>query len=276
MWLLLACQPDPAPATPTDTSTDDAVETAPEVMVEIPAASLSAEAVAEAIESVFVRGIPSPLLPRRAYLEAFAGRDDDCPGGAGYNLPGLFQGCTAESGWLYAGVAEYDGSIEPDEVRDFSLLADCYLIDPDGHWFVAAGELLLEHSGDASGGSMVAEMSGTYSFVEAGGWMEPDGAGAVLAMAVQWDSFGWQLTLTGSVTDGATAVRLDSLSARSGECEGVPIGSYGLRGAGGYWYTLTADDCGCGVVTYADGSTLGEACVDLSDAASDLIESVRQ
>lgn len=276
MWLLLACQPDPAPAPPTDTSSTEAAEPAPEVVVEIPAPALSAEAVAESIEAVFVSGMPSPLLPRRTYLESFDGRDSDCPGGGGYNLPGAFQGCTAESGWLYAGVAEYDGSIELDEVRDFSLLADCYMVDPDGNWFVAGGELLLEHSGDANGGSMIAELSGTYSFAPAGGWMAPEGAGAVLSQTAHWDQFGWQLTVDGVVTDGTASVRLEALSAGSGECDGAPVGTYGLRGEGGYWYTLAGEECGCGMVTWADGSQLGEACVDLSEAAAGLIDSVRQ
>ncbi|MDG1480131.1 MAG: hypothetical protein P8R54_11105 [Myxococcota bacterium] len=279
MWLMLACQPDPSPAPPSDTSTISSSETAepaPEVVVEIPAPVLSAEGVAAAIESVFVSGMPSPLLPRRIYLESFAGRDSSCPGGKGYNLPGAFQGCVAESGWLYAGVAEYDGSVDPDDLRDFSLLADCYMIDPDGNWFVAAGELLLEHSGDENGGMLHAELSGTYSFAPAGGWMAPAGAGAVLSQSAAWDHTGWQLAIDGVVTDGTTSVRLEDLSVSSGECAGVPSGVYGLRGDGGYWYTLAGEDCGCGMVTWADGSQLGEACVDLSAASAGLIEAVRQ
>jgi hypothetical protein len=280
MWLLLACQPEPTPATPVeddsrDTASDEGGDV-PEVIVEIPAASLSAAAVAQTIEGVFASGLPSPLLPRRTYLEAFSGRDSDCPGGDGYNLSGAFQGCTAASGWLYAGVAEYQGAVDPDVLRDFSLLADCYMVDPDGNWHVAAGELLFVSDGDGSGGSMLSEISGTFSYAPAGGWMEPEGSGAVLTMEAQWTDTGWSATLDGSVTDGTSAVRLGALSAGSGQCGGVPVGAYKLRGEGGYWYTLTADKCGCGMVTYADGSELGEACVDISAALLDLLDEVRQ
>ena len=275
MWLLLACQPDPVPVEPTpDTSTVS--DTVPEVAVEIPAATLSAEEVVDAIESTFDAGMPSPLLPRKAYLEAFSGRDDNCPGGAGYNLSGAFQGCTADTGWLYAGVAEYSGSVDPDELRDFDLLADCYMVDPDGNWFVAGGELLFEHNGNQHGGSMLAELSGTFSYAGAGGWMAPEGAGAVIAMEAQWTETGWSLILDGVATDGTNSVRLEALTANSGLCGGVPVGAYGLRGEGGYWYEVAADECGCGMVTYADGSELGEACVDLSAAVSDLLDAVMQ
>ena len=279
MWLLLACQPDPAPADPiqTDTSAEETAptDTVPEVTTEIPAAELTAEAVAATIEGVFDTGMPSPLLPRKAYLESFSGRDENCPGGWGYNLSGAFQGCTAASGWLYAGVTEYQGSIDPDEVSSFSLLADCYMVDPDGNWFVAAGNLLLERSGSSEGGSMLAEISGTYSYDGAGGWMAPAGAGAVLEMEANWADSGWSLRLDGTVTNGSESVRLEAISAGSGQCDGIPVGAYGLRGAGGYWYELSAEECGCGMVTYADGTELGEACVDLSGALNDLITAMR-
>lgn len=279
MWLLLACQPDPVPAapTPTDTSAEDTalVDTVPEVTAEIPAPALSAEAVVATIEAVLDSGMPSPLLPRKAYLESFAGRDENCPGGWGYNLSGAFQGCTADSGWLYAGVAEYEGSVDPDEVSSFSLLADCYMVDPDGNWFVAAGNLLLDRSGSSNGGSMVAEISGSYSYAGAGGWMAPEGAGAVLEMAAGWTDSGWSLELDGTVTNGTDSVRLEAISAGSGQCGGNPVGVYGLRGTGGYWYELVAGECGCGMVTYADGTELGEACVDISTPLNDLIAAMR-
>lgn len=279
MWLLFACQSDPMPADPlpTDTSAEESTlaDTVPEVTTEIPAAALTAESVAATIEGVFAAGMPSPLLPRKAYLEAFDGRDENCPGGWGHNLSGAFQGCTADSGWLYAGVAEYQGSAQPDEISDFSLLADCYMVDPQGNWFVAAGNLLLERAGNSSGGTMVAEISGTYSYAGAGGWMAPAGAGAVLEMEASWTDSGWSLDLDGTVTNGTDSVRLEAISAGSGQCGGIPVGVYGLRGAGGYWYELLAGECGCGMVTYADGTSLGEACVDLSIPLNDLITAMR-
>ena len=279
MWLLLACQPDPVPAAPipTDTAVEETApaDTVPEVTTEIPAAALTAEVVIETIEAVFDTGMPSPLLPRKVYLESFSGRDENCPGGLGYNLSGAFQGCTADSGWMYAGLAEYQGSIDPDAVSSFSLLADCYMVDPDGNWFVAAGNLLLERAGNSNGGTMLAEISGTYSYAGAGGWMAPEGAGAVLEMEANWTDSGWSLNLDGTVTNGTDSVRLEAISAGSGQCDGIPVGVYGLRGASGYWYELIAGECGCGMVTYADGTQLGEGCVDISGALSDLVAEMR-
>ena len=281
MWLLLACKPDPAPATTPETSTDTstvedtafAADTVPEVTQDIPAAALSAEAVIAAIEDTFADGMPSPLLPRKSYLEMFQGRDDNCPGGQGYNLPGAFQGCTSDDGWLYAGIAEYEGPTDPEIEGNFGMLADCYMVDPDGNWFVAAGEMLFDKKGDLNGGSVTAEISGTWSYAPAGSWMAPEGAGAVLEISAEWSDYGWSIALDGSATNGTNHVRLEMLSMSNEACSGAAVsGRYELRGADGYWYSIDATDCGCGSVTWADGSVLGEGCVDLTSAMSTLLE----
>lgn len=243
------------------------------VEVERPPPGLAADDVASALTSTFAAGIPEPTLPRRQYLSVFDHRDERCPGGQGVNLPGHFAGCHAESGWIYAGLAEYTGAREVDVLDDFHLLADFTVTDAAGRPFVGGGELDFDLERSGQGLTWTGRVAGTWSWAAADAWMLPEGAGAMLDLTVTQES-GWTVSLDGTVTDGTHATRLDDVTGASNTCGGAPTGRFGLRGEGGYWYWLDAD-CGCGPVTFdgaADGP-LGEACVDLDLAA--LTEVVR-
>jgi hypothetical protein len=233
-----------------------------EVRPEVPAPSLDAAGVAAAIDRATASGLPEPLLARETYLGIFAHRDPGCPGGQGTNLPGRFEGCTAESGWLYAGLAEYSGPPEVPIVDDFHLLGDFNVRDAAGRWFIGGGELELEVTRSAGTVTWVGDVSGTWSYAGGPGWMQPDGAGGVLQLTVERADPAWSVSVEGGMTDGTEAVHLAGVQANSGQCDGAVSGTLSLRDTSGYWYVLAAD-CGCGPVTWADGSTLGEACVGL-------------
>jgi len=73
------------------------------------------------------------------------------------------------------------------------------------------------------------------------------------------------------MTDGTHAVYVSGLRATSTACDGAPTGTLELRDPSGYWYRLEAS-CGCGPVSWADGSVLGEACVDVDlSSLADLV-----
>ena len=274
LLLLSACTPEAVPRGPDDSDgawTDTTDTPSPEVEVEIPAPTLSAEAVGMAITETLAAGIPSPLQPRTVFLSLFAHRDPSCPGGESFTLPGRFQGCTADSGWLYAGVATYEGPIEPGDLRSFSVLGDCYIVSPDDDWFIGAGNLDYTVEGGGGGGQWRGRISGRWSFPLAEGWMTRPAAEATLESSVAWDGDRWELLVTGSLSDGTRALLLTELVATRQGCGGAPSGSIGLRGEGGYWYTLDLD-CGCGTVTYADGQILGETCIDIAAPIAALAE----
>lgn len=279
--LLLSCLPSPEGSlsrtpVPVEVEADTGPHTdtaAGRVDVPRPSPDLDAQGVAAALSAAFAAGIPEPLLPRRAYLASFDGRDPNCPGGDGYSLQGRFQGCVAESGWTYAGRAEYTGPTDIDVVGDFHLLGDFQVQDPAGHWFIGGGELDLSITQEGPRTAWAARIAGTWSYPGGEAWMVPEGTGAMLDLDVVSENGRWTIALEGTVTDTEHAIRLRDVRATDGECGGAPTGEFGLRGEGGYWYWFAAD-CGCGPVRFDDGSELGEACLDLGSSLSDLAAAV--
>ena len=268
--LLLACSGSPAPGAGAPAATGDGAtggatgdDTASgELRLDVPAPNLDAAGVAAAIDAATAAGLPDPLGARATYLGIFDHRDSRCPGGQGATLPGRFQGCTADSGWLYAGLAEYTGPPEIAVIDDFHLLGDFNVRDADGRWFIGGGELELEITRTGDSLSWVGDVSGTWSYAGGPAWMQPEGAGGVLQLVVERADPQWSVAVEGGVTDGSAALHLAGVQAQSGQCDGAASGSLSLRDPSGYWYTLAAE-CGCGPVTWADGSALGEACVAL-------------
>jgi len=252
-----------------DTSAGDTDEE--EVVVDIPPPELDAAGVASAIQETLAGGLPNPMRTREVYLSMFAGRDDRCPGGGQPSLPGRFEGCWSESGWFYAGYAEYAGSEDPAVTEEpFTLLADGHMIDGDGGVFVAAGE--LAYDAEPSSSRWEGSLTGTWSYDLADDWMGGDAAGGVLTFEASASAGDWRLEVDGSVAGGAHPIVLHDVTVASDDCGAATTGSVRLRGAEGYWYTLSLDDCGCGPVSYDDGSILGEACVALAEAARPLAQ----
>ena len=283
--LLAACEPAPAPAAPASTedtsasaSEDSAAsglvdDTGPTgVEVPVPAPAWSAAEVAARITDALGAGIPEPMTARAEFMSLFAHRDERCPGGGDISLPGRFQGCTAASGWLYAGIATYAGPDDPRDLNDFAALADGYIISPDGDWFIGAGELEYAVQGGQDGGPFVWEGSirGRWSYPLAEGWMRDEEASASLDLTGAGDGTVWQVTADGALHLGGADVLLSAVSAQSFACGGEPSGLLALRDPSGYRYTL-ALDCGCGTVRWADGSDLGEVCISAAAPLADLV-----
>lgn len=264
--LVLGC------ATPADSTAAPAADTAPadtaaaevpEVSVEIPPPAWSAEEAAARISATFAQGIPEPVTVRAQIFALFENRDPACPGGVDYTLPGSFTGCLTKTGWRYAGVLTYGGPITPDVLDDFTVLADSYIISPDGEQFIGAGDLeYAVEDGDPVQWSGL--ISGQWSYPPASGWMRDDQGSAVLTMHATSSEGGWSVTLNGGIYLDGVALRLVDLSADSKACGGAPTGQLELRDPSGYAYTLDAE-CGCGTLRWADGSELGEVCVSAAE-----------
>lgn len=265
--------PEPEPQ-PTETGSPEPDTGMPTVEIDPPAPSLDAASVATSIAAALSLGIPEPLTARRAYIDALAHRDAFCPGGGDLSIIGEWAGCTAESGWQFAGYTEYTGSTSPEAVDDFHLLADFRFLDPAGHRFVGGGELDLVLSTDGGDRSWTSQVSGTFSYAEAPGWMSPEGASATLQTTGSWAGSTWALSLDGAATDGVHALHLQAVTASNETCDSQASGVISLRDTSGYWHTLSLD-CGCGEVRYANTTDLGEACVDISAVLADLALGMR-
>lgn len=270
-WLLLlacvATDPRTAPAdsgSGTDTGDGAGGSTGP-LEVAIGAPALDADGVAAAISAVAQGGLPDAAEVQHTYVDLLeATGADTCPASPGLSVLTAFGGCTSElNGWFWAGITEYDGG-GPGPTTPYTLLGDLQMETPEGERFTAAGQISFELSGSPEASTWSLDYSGTFSWPDAEGFMALPGASAVLWADGAWSEESWELALEGSLTDGQDAIYVQDLHAGAMGCEGQPAATFGLRGEGGYWYTLAATDCGCGEVSWADGSVLGEACVDMA------------
>lgn len=284
LLLLVACSgaPDDAPtvAQPPDTESSDPTQPVDDgpVDVDIPSPSWDADEVAVQLAAAFASGMPDPFSPRDTYVDFFTHADEDCPNSEQpYHLPGDYEACTTADGTVFFGHGEYQVDIDAEATDSFYLLGDFYMLDQDDARFDGAGEVLYTNvpleTGDAD---LIFDlfMSGTWGYEAATDWMsEP-------TSLVLWSYGIWARgaaigTFDGTLTIGEHALFLQDLSFDTGTCsDGTPVrGSMALRDPSGYWYDLSfPGSCDpCATVTWADGTELGEACVDFSFTPTDLL-----
>ncbi len=267
---------DPQPSVPLDTAepeSESAQDDGP-LELEVPPAELTATEVASAISTLGSAGLPSPVEVQEVYLWRLDGRSGDCPQGSEANVTTPFGGCVAADGWIWSGIAEYAGEPpeSPETPKSFALLGDLEVTSPEGDRLVLGGQISLEL--DADSDTWATDYAGTWSWSLADGWLGLAGASAVYSAAGSRQDGTTTLTLDGSFHDGSLSVRLDEVVVSSAVCGGEPVGRFELRDASGYWYVLDGQDCGCGPVGWADGTTLGEACVSLAAPLADLAQAM--
>jgi len=281
MFLLLslgcvapAAPTDPQASVPADTAEAESTQDDGPLEIEIPPAELSAAEVASAISALGSAGLPSPVAVQEVYLWRLEDRSGDCPQGSEANVTTPFGGCVAADGWTWSGIAEYAGELPetPEVPKSFALLGDLEVTSPEGERLVLAGQISLEL--DADSDTWAIDYMGTWTWSLADGWLGLPGASAVYSAVGSTTDGTTTLTLDGSFHDGSHAVRLDEVAVSSVACGGEPVGRFELRDASGYWYALDGQDCGCGPVTWADGSTLGEACVSLEAPLAELAQAM--
>lgn len=237
-----------------------------QVSSELPPSDLTAVDIENQINTLMGFGVVEPVLARDSYLWLQSQGDLECPGDSPFQLMGIIEPCTSDSGYTYSGITIMRGGTGPLAFPDsFTLLADCYIIDPDGNRFVGAGELKYQSWGDVATGGIGVTSEGIWSYPNAEGWVGVDNSVWLDAIA-SWRDGGseWYVKLDGATTLNGTSVYYDEVYV-SHDC----LGGWGLiqlRGEHGYWYDLPLKgDCsGCAEVGYGS-TTLGEACLNTAE-----------
>lgn len=279
-FLATACTPETAPvgldtaaveaADPTEPVDDGPAE------LSAPVPSWTAEELAAEVSTAFEGGLPDPFLPRDLYVSMFDHADEDCPTSElPYHLPGDYEGCSTEDGTFFFGHGEYQQDVDAEALESFYLLGDFYILDPLSQRFDGAGEVLYSVVPGTGSVDVRFELliSGTWGYPGTEGWMS-EGMSLALWTYGVWDHGEAIGTLDGSVQLGDLPLFMDDLSFDPGNCEDRPIrGQLRVRDPKGAWYTLDfGGECtGCAEVIWADGSSLGEACLDLHDTPAALL-----
>lgn len=248
------------------------------VMVDTPEPAWQAEELELALNAALQGGLPDPYLPRQAYEAMFADHaDGSCPGGEGMNLPGDYEGCTAEDGSFFFGHGELALEAEPGALESFYLLGDFYMIDPEGQRFDGAGEVL--HATYDDGEFLLFEtlVTGTWSYGPAGSWMSSPSSMSLWVFGDHWGDK-YHGTLHGSVELDGLPIFFDWVNFQSLSCPASAMeGGIQIRDPSGYWYQIHLDSSsycnGCGTLYWADGTNLGEVCPDFGDSLEVLMSS---
>ncbi len=230
-----------------------------------PAASWTADEVADSAARTLSEGLPTPLELSDTWKQLMdAGRDFSCPP-SGYDLVDGDKGCTSTTGWRYNGYAEHtEEGGNSGESYHLSMATDAYIIDGDGEIFSAGLEVELNIDGGPKRGFDL-NMAGTTDYPAADGWLERG-----VDMLLGCDGFlggeGLSMQCLGGFSlVGEGALFLNTVIWEPG-CEGG--GELLVREDSGYWYSIDLDCGGCGEVTFDGRESVGEACVDLSALAA--------
>ncbi|HND30633.1 MAG TPA: hypothetical protein PLA94_11570 [Myxococcota bacterium] len=249
----MACQVAPDSIVPDSPTVAD---TGARTEVEPPPASLEPGEVEAAMIQALSGGLPRPKEAVDAFGRILiAGDDGRCPNSGGYTITESFTGCHSEKGYIYAGLTIYTDSTND----DFSFLGDCYVIDPDGDIFQAAGE--LEQATDPADHSFAIKLTGTWGYAKEEGWLS-----SVPSLALWLEGDADHLVANGGWSTPAAILYFEGFQSGS-SC--AHAGLLKLQDPQGAWYTLDygADCDACGALSYA-GQAMGEICVPVEEAAT--------
>lgn len=267
MWTLtalVACT-DSTPDTETPVAIDTGTWTPPTHESLEP--EMSPEQAVTTIEAHFSEGLPSPHVARAQYMAFMAQGDEVCPASEtrlnDTKVP--LDGCVAESGYGYGGIAVLL-PVEDEGAQGYTLYGDFQLTDPEGHVFEAGGVVGLHLSEIDYTRTALVELTGSWVYPPSTEWLG-EGYSGTLSLRYREGQENEALSVEGGWQTTESSVYSAGLLLDTKLCaDGAAQGSVEVRDPSGGWWTLTYDDTcsGCAELTWADGSSAGAHCPDLS------------
>lgn len=246
MLLLLACHDDPAVESAT-TQHDSAGQGF--VMPDPPAPTWDADEVSGRIEAA-LPFLPDPLSAQSEYIEALMQGDPECPVlFEGWSMLSALQGCTASSGWVYAGLGSW---FVMEEDGDYSLGADFLITSPEGEEFLGTG---IAQYMDRADDQWDIALWGQWHWPLAEGWLKD-----VTSLLMQIHRQGNRADFQGGWTGPYGSFYFRGLQADLDQCV-TTMGEIEVRDDEGFWYALTWGGGGCAQLSY-EGQPMGESCYD--------------
>jgi hypothetical protein len=222
----------------------------------------TADEAAAALDAALADPFPMPQAVFQAYTAVLGQGDEGCPG------PELtfeaILGCTAESGWWYAGIAGYDqsnGEGGNDAMLRDSLYADMQALSPTGQRF-AVGGAVFQHLWDAPDGvrTYVGWLEGIFIYTN-GSMMDP-AIDALIRYDVREEADGRRVvTIDGAVGHLGHHLEFDEVVMGGDTCPDGAVGRVAIRDETDHWYAIDlGEHCdGSGEVTFNGNTSLGVA-----------------
>lgn len=262
----LACQ-----ASPDDSVQAEAPAGTPFTAPELHPIWTSAEA-QEHAQAALDLGWPAPGVLADTFWGLVADYGDAvCPGEDALSTPNL-QGCTADSGATFAGLAVWNYMTDTPTTQDWILSGDLVIVTPDGREFVGGGSAGARAQVQGGTTRVSTDVRGTWRFEGADAWLGEGVSDVFRAMGEITDARS-QVLLDGVVGVGTAAMDLREVALASDVCDGHAIGVMAVRDPSGGWFELDSTDrCdGCFDVTWA-GEPVDDICLDLRPATTELVE----
>lgn len=261
------------PARGGDTSTPAAEDTASMVYsTDDPEPVWSAQDFQEILARVLGRGTPSPAIISDAYVQIMAQGDEDCPGG-GTDMQTDPEGCEADSGYRYAGIAWFNYAV-PQEINgvevamNYSHGGDFEILTPEGERFAGAGGIAyLSELKDGVVTIGKVDIHGSWIATYRQDWLG-DGFSGVYTVSLTTDMAStFDFVLDGGISVGDVDMYFESATWDTSDgCEGSFTGALSLRDDRGYWTRWEVTDaCSvCGELVFHGDQSLGEMCLDIN------------
>ncbi len=237
------------------------------------AAPMTAAEVEQALNAALALGIPHMGEIFSRYYDLMVLGDETCPGSALVGGFEVFGSCTAASGVVFSGVSsleETDGRVYADDewvAGEYSIRtspADYVITRTDGTALEAGGFIQFQRTPDGDIHRWTVGIEGSWRDTAATGWLGEGISAGILMGGTARPGEAGKLDLDGSYSVGSAALTFDTVVIEARECpDGIERGSLSLRSGGGALVTVDFSTCSeCGVAALADGTALGEVCID--------------
>jgi len=228
-----------------------------------------------AIETALGDGFPDVWTLHDIYMEMLSHGDETCPGHETYIDDTWLYGCTADSGYWFAGVSEYwlrSQTLETAEIESWVIAGDFEFRDPQGHSLAVGGGITAKYwrELDSPSTGYFTQIQGTWIREGGGGWLEEGVSGSIETTMTHSETDD-EIWLSGAVGFSGIQLYTSQLqTARS--CDWGLTGALSVRDPSGAWHEIVfGHECGrCGMASF-QGEPIGEVCPDLSGMVDTLL-----
>ena len=253
---------------------------------------LSPDEAVEKMEQALSWGLVDGITIFDVYVSFLSNRDADCPPGESEDIEGyggvwatvIGESCTADTGYTFLGLSLFyeelvfageklgkTGTLATEDRWGYSMVASYELTDPEGFSFIGGGSSIHSWAQQEDGAiAWNSFIGGTFSYSPAGGWMG-DGIDASLFMDGSLVDGRRIANMQGGVGYSGADISFEALTYDSDV--GYPVGTFRLRDATNYWFSIELGEGGCGPMTWRH-LNLGEQCVDIVPAIEQLLDTV--